>query len=221
MNLAGSLFSASWHGLMLVLSLGCLFLIWRRAPWKRLLDSSQLNLLLGFIVGLSLLWTMHIAVKPGLSLHLLGAMAACLTLGPWLGMLALAGALSAITFNGAIEWLAWPVNFVLMAVTPSIFAYGIQTVIERWLPAHFFIYIFVISFAGAALTAMLQGVVTSAVLVAAGAYSADFLLNDYLPYFFLLGFSEAWLSGAVVTLLVVYRPDWVASFDDRRYLLNK
>ncbi|MDY0072978.1 MAG: energy-coupling factor ABC transporter permease [Thauera sp.] len=221
MNLASSLFSAPWHGLMLVLTLASLFLLWRRAPWRRLLDSAQLNLLLGFIVGLSLLWSMHIAVRPGLSLHLLGAMAACLTLGPWLGMLALAGALSAITLNGTLELTAWPVNFVLMAVVPTSFAYGIQQLIERWLPAHFFIYIFVISFAGAALTAMLQGVVVSAVLVAAGAYPADFLLNDYLPYFFLLGFSEAWLSGALVTLLVVYRPDWVASFDDRRYLLNK
>lgn len=221
MNLASSLFSASWHGLMLLLSAISLFLLWRRAPWRRLLDSSQLNLLLGFIVALSLAWSMRIGVTPGLSLHLLGAMAASLTLGPWLAILALGGALTAIMLNGAIEWTAWPVNFILMAVAPVAIAYAIQRLIERWLPAHFFIYIFIISFAGAALSAILQGMIASAVLVAAGAYTADFLLNDYLPYFFLLGFSEAWISGAVVTLLVVYRPDWVASFDDDRYLLNK
>ena len=77
------------------------------------------------------------------------------------------------------------------------------------------------SFAGAALCIMLQGALASAVMVAAGAYTVDFLLTDYLPYFLLLGFSEAWLSGALVTLLVVYRPQWVVSFDDSRYLLNK
>ena len=43
----------------------------------------------------------------------------------------------------------------------------------------------------------------------------------YLPYFLMLGFGEAWLSGIVITLLVVYKPGWVASFDDRRFLMNK
>ena len=58
-------------------------------------------------------------------------------------------------------------------------------------------------------------------LALSGAYSAEFLWSEYLPFFLLLGFSEAWISGAVITLMVVYRPDWVAAFDDRRYLLDK
>jgi len=221
MNLSSSLFSATWHGMMLVASVLIFYLLVRRAPWRRLLDSSQLNLLLGFVVGLTLLWSLRAGVMPGLSLHMLGAMAATLTLGPWLGLLALGAALTGITLNGAIEWGAWPVNFVLMAAIPVAVATGIQRAIERWMPAHFFVFIFVTSFAGAALTVMLQGVIASAAMVAAGAYTAEFLLTDYLPYFLLLGFSEAWISGAIVTLLVVYRPDWVAGFDDSRYLLNK
>ena len=43
-------------------------------------------------------------------------------------------------------------------------------------------------------------------LFAAGAYPADLLLSEYLPFFLLLGFAEAWLSGMALTLLVVYRP---------------
>jgi uncharacterized membrane protein len=167
------------------------------------------------------MWSLKAGVKPGLNLHMLGAMAATLTLGPWLALVALAAALSGVTLNGAIEWDAWPINFILMAVVPVAIASGIQRCIERWLPAHFFVFIFVTSFAGAALTVMLQGAVASAAMVVAGAYSAEFLLSDYLPFFLLLGFSEAWISGAIVTLLVVYRPDWVAGFDDSRYLLNK
>ncbi|HRA80523.1 MAG TPA: energy-coupling factor ABC transporter permease [Thauera sp.] len=221
MNLASSLFPATWHGVMLVLSALVVLRVVRRAPWRRLLDASQLNLLLGFAVGLTLLWSLRAGVKPGLSLHMIGAMAATLTLGPWLAVVALAAALTGITLNGALEWTAWPVNFVFMVAVPVAIASAIQRGIERWLPAHFFIFIFVTSFAGAALTVMLQGAIASTAMVAAGAYSLDFLLSDYLPYFLLLGFSEAWISGAVVTLLVVYRPDWVAGFDDSRYLLNK
>ena len=54
-----------------------------------------------------------------------------------------------------------------------------------------------------------------------GAYSFEYLLDEYLPYFILLGFSEAWLSGMVITLFVIYRPEWVMTFDDSRYLTGK
>lgn len=45
--------------------------------------------------------------------------------------------------------------------------------------------------------------------------------NRQADDYFLLGFAEAWLNGALVTLMVIYVPRWVGSFDDRRYLLNK
>lgn len=206
---------------MLALAALGLLLTLRRAPWGRLRDGPQLNLLLGFAVGLMLLWTMRAGVKPGLNLHLLGAMAATLALGPWLAVLAMALALTGVMLNGVIEWSDWPVNFVLMIAIPVAVAHGLQRAVERWLPAHFFIFVFVISFACAALTVMIQGAVAAAALAVAGAYTVEFLLSEYLPFFLLLGFSEAWISGAVITLMVVYRPGWVAAFDDRRYLLDK
>lgn len=221
MNLASALFPAAWHGLMLALAALVLVGVIRQAPWRRLLDSSQLNLLLGFAVGLTLIWSLKAGVKPGLNLHMLGAMAATLIFGPWLALVALALALTGITLNGAVEWTAWPVNFVLMGAVPVGVASLIRRAIERWLPAHFFVFVFVAGFAGAALTVILQGLVAAAAMVLAGAYPAAFLLGEYLPFFLLLGFAEAWISGAIVTLLVVYRPEWVVAFDDRRYLLNK
>jgi uncharacterized membrane protein len=54
-----------------------------------------------------------------------------------------------------------------------------------------------------------------------GAYEWDYLSSEYFPYFLLLGFSEAWLSGMMMTLFVVYRPQWVVSFDDSVYLAKK
>ena len=206
---------------MLALAVLGLYLTLRHAPWGRLRQPAQLNLLLGFAVGLMFIWSMKAGVKPGLSLHMLGAMAATLALGPWFAVLALGLALSGIMVNGVVEWTDWPVNFVLMVMVPIAFAHVFQRAVERWLPAHFFIFVFVIGFAGAALTVVVQGLVASAAMVSAGAYSAGFLLNEYLPFFLLLGFSEAWISGAVITLMVVYRPEWVAAFDDRRYLLDK
>ncbi|MDX9886305.1 energy-coupling factor ABC transporter permease [Thauera sp.] len=221
MDLPATLFPGAGQGVMLALAVLGLYLTLRHAPWGRLRQPAQLNLLLGFAVGLMLIWSMKAGVKPGLSLHMLGAMAATLALGPWFAVLALGLALSGIMVNGVVEWTDWPVNFVLMVMVPIAFAHVFQRAVERWLPAHFFIFVFVIGFAGAALTVVVQGLVASAAMVSAGAYSAGFLLNEYLPFFLLLGFSEAWISGAVITLMVVYRPEWVAAFDDRRYLLDK
>jgi len=221
MNLPAALFSTAWHVFALVLVVLVIYQILLRAPWQRLKTPTQLNLLLGFAVGLTLAWSMRAGVKPGLSLHLLGAMAATLTLGPRLALVALGLALTGVTLNGAIEWQAWPINFVLMALVPVVLAEWMRKLVERRLPAHFFVFIFVVGFAGSALTIMLQGLFASLALVVAGAYPLDFLLSDYLPYFLLLGFSEGWLSGALITVMVIYRPEWVAAFDDRRYLLNK
>lgn len=53
-----------------------------------------------------------------------------------------------------------------------------------------------------------------------GAYLL-YLFEEYLPYFLLLAFSEAWLSGGVLTVFVIYRPRWVGSFDDAHYIFHK
>jgi uncharacterized membrane protein len=58
-------------------------------------------------------------------------------------------------------------------------------------------------------------------LAMAGAYQSDFLLYEALPFYFLLSWSEAFTSGLLIAILVVYRPHWVASFDDARYLNDK
>ena len=65
------------------------------------------------------------------------------------------------------------------------------------------------------------GIALTVFMWIAGLYDLDYLLAEYLPYFILLGFSEAWLSGMVMTLFVIYRPEWVPSFDDTRYLSGK
>lgn len=221
MDLPLSLFPASWHWIAFALSLLAIRQLVKTAPWKRLAQPTRLNLLLGFVVSLVLLWSMKAGVKPGLTFHLLGAMAATLALGSPLAILALGLALTGVTLNGAVEWHAWPLNFLLMAVVPVMVARLWLYMVERHLPAHFFIFIFVAAFIGSAVTVMLQGAIAAAVLAAAGVYSLTFLANDYFPYLLLLGFSEAWISGAVITLMVVYRPDWVVAFDDRRYLIDK
>lgn len=225
MNFPDALFPQAWAlGAFLPLLAVWLWCL-RTAPWKRLADSAQLNVWLGAVVLLVLVWSMKAGVKPGLNLHFLGATLLALMFGRQLAVIGLSLVLVGVTLNGQLQghggWLAYGLNALVLAVFPVLLADAIRRGVERFLPDNFFIYVFVTGFFGAAVTVMATGLLASLLLWLAAVYPAPTLLDDYLPYYFLLGFAEAWLNGALVTMMVVYAPHWVGSFDDRRYLLNK
>ena len=58
-------------------------------------------------------------------------------------------------------------------------------------------------------------------MVWSGQYGWQMVQNDYLSILPLLLFPEALLNGMAITLLVVFRPQWVCTFYDRDYLINK
>jgi uncharacterized membrane protein len=93
----------------------------------------------------------------------------------------------------------------VLAVFPPLLADAIRRGVLRWLPGNLFVFVFVAAFFGAATTVMATGMLASAMLWLAAVYPAPTLLDDYLPYYFLLGFAEAWLNGARTgsTLMVV------------------
>ncbi len=225
MNFPENLFSSAWvlgaYVVFVPVLLWCLL----TAPWRRLADSAQLNVWLGTIVILTLMWSMKASVRPGLNLHLLGATMFTLMFGRQLTIVGLALVLAAVTFNSAdsgnIGWSPYALNALAMIIVPVFIAQGILRAVERWLPAHFFVFIFVGTFFGAAVNTVLSGLAATLLLAVAGVYPLDMLFGDFFPSYFLLAFAEAWLTGAIITLMVVYYPHWVGSFDDRRYLWNK
>jgi len=194
--------------------------VWQ-APWLRLKDSEQLNVWLGMIVLLTLIWSMKAGVKPGLSLHLLGATVFTLSFGPHLAFVGLSLVLLGISINGGFGIFAYAINALLMAGVGILISQMMYRFVVRYLPRNFFIYVFINGFFTAALSVIGVGVVATLLLVTASAYEWEYLSSEYLPYFLLLGFSEAWLSGMLITLFVIYRPNWVSTFDDASYLANK
>lgn len=192
-----------------------------RAPWRRLGDSEQLNVWLGMVVLLTLLWSLKAGVQPGLALHLLGATVFTLSFGPALAFIGLSLVTAGIALNGAAGVFAYAANALLLAGCGVAISQALYRLLAGLLPRHFFVYIFVNGFLGAALTVLGIGLIASVLLAVAGAYEWDYLVSEYLPYYLLLAFAEAWLSGTVMTLLVLYRPQWVVTFDDSHYLADK
>jgi uncharacterized membrane protein len=221
MNFPEGLFTSSWtFGAfvpLVLVWLWCLF----TAPWRRLADSTHLNVWLGAIVALMLFWSMKAGAQPGLNLHLLGATTFTLMVGRQLAIVGLSVVMAAVTFNGGAGWDAYALNVLVAAVFPCLIADMLLRIVERYLPPNLFCFIFCAAFFGAAIAVVSSGLLATLVLWLAGVYSAEKLFSDYFPYFALLGFAEAWLNGAAITLMVVYYPQWVGSFDDRRYLFKR
>lgn len=221
MNLPDTLLGEEWYWAAWVVWLLFFARSLLKAPWARLKDGELLNVWLGMIVLLTLVWSMKAGVKPGLALHLLGATVFTLSFGPHLAFIGLSLVTLGITLNGAAGGFAYALNALLLAGVGVVLSQRLYRLFSLWLPKHFFVYIFVNGFFGAALTTIGVGIVSTCFLAMAGAYEWEYLSGEYLPYFLLLAFSEAWLSGMVMTLFVVYRPNWVLTFDDSRYLTGK
>ena len=221
MNLTDNLLGETWYWVAWVIWIPLFARSVRRAPWKRLGDAEQSNLWLGMVVLLVLLWSLKAGVKPGLTLHLLGANVFTLAFGPHLAFIGLCLVTLGITLNGAAGGFAYGANALLLAGFSVLMSYQMFKVLSNALPRHFFVYIFINGFLGGALVIVGVGLASTLILGGAGVYAWEYLFEEYFPYFFLLAFAEAWLSGMLITLFVVYRPQWVASFDDSRYLSGK
>ena len=191
------------------------------APWRRLRDSEQSNLWLGMIVLLVFVWSMKAGVNPALSLHLLGANVFTLAFGPHLAFVGLSLVTLGVTLNGADGILAYAMNALLLAGLATALSQCLFRIVSGILPRPLFIYIFVNAFIAGGVVVLGVGLASTVLLGVAGAYAWEFLFSEHFPYYLLLAFAEAWLSGMVITLFVVYRPQWVESFDDARYLSDK
>lgn len=221
MNLTDTLLSEEWYwAAWAVWMLFFAFSVYR-APWGRLRESEQLNVWLGMVVLLTLVWSLKAGVQPGLAFHLIGATIFTLSFGARLAFIGLSVVSAGVCLNAGEGALSYAANTLLVGGVGVLISHLLFWLFSSVLPRHFFVYIFVNSFLAAALTTVGVGFVVTMVLGLAKIYAWGYLFGEYFPYFLLLAFSEAWLSGMVMTLFVVYRPDWVITFDDSRYLADK
>ena len=186
------------------------------APWRTLSASGLQNPWLASLVLLPILWATQRALPGGVVLQMSGACLLVLMFGWPLAVLSLLP----IAFTGAwiagdslahaASALAW--NGVL----PATLALGLGLATRRWLPHHLFVYILGRGF-----------IVTAVAIAAAGALSVWWRplppgteLEGLLLGHFLMGWGEAFVTGMFTAIFVAFRPEWLASWSDQRYLPN-
>lgn len=198
--------------------LGACLAIYRFAPWGRLSEANRPNVFLATIVSLSALWWLRAGIASGMTLHVLGAMLMTLMFGPAFAGAGMAAVLALATLYGVGDWGSFTVEAFMLCALPVATAQGIQRLVARYLPHNFFVYIFLTAFFGAGLALFVTALGHALLLVALGARSWPEIIDGYLPYAAMLSLPEAVLTGSAIALMVVYRPQWVVSFDDSLYL---
>jgi uncharacterized membrane protein len=167
--------------------------------------------------ALIVLWHIRAGTMPGLSLHLLGAMLCTLVFGPALAVWPLTAALLSLYVSAPEGWAYLGLNACLLVFWPVIISWLLSRLVAR-LPTNIFVFIFVGGFFASAGVVLLTGWTLAVVLWLMQVYPWAGMLEDFASYWLLVAFSEAWLTGMLLTVLVVYRPERVAMFDAVRYI---
>ncbi|TDR82280.1 energy-coupling factor ABC transporter permease [Paludibacterium purpuratum] len=217
MNLAASLFPLPFLLVLDAVALAVLGCLARRVAWRRL-DGGQFNAWLGACVMVLVLWTLKYDARPGLTYHLLGMTVLTLMMGPVLASLAAAVVVAVACFSAGGDVWAFGLDWLARGQLPIWLTWFALRLTQRRLPTNYFVYLFLNVFLTGGLGMALAGSAVVVLLGVFGIYSWDVLLQDALPYYLLLAWSEAFLSGLMMAVLIVYKPHWVASFDDARYL---
>jgi len=216
-----SLLPVLWHSIAAAVYALVLFAAAYRAPWRTLKDESQLHVFLGSCVLLMPLWLIKTPILPGLEYHYLGATLMTLMFGWRFAIIGMSVVLAAAVLNGNLDWAGYPLNTLILGGVPVAASHAVLRAVERWLPPNYFIYVFAAAYGGAALAVMGAVLAAVALLWLGGVYSFGQLADKYFPLVVLLMVPEAFITGIVIALLVAFRPHWVSTFDDNRYLKGR
>lgn len=180
-------------------------------------SADSLNTVTAATVAILILWQLKAALHPLLPLHFLGLTTLTLMAGARGALLA--GSLLAVA-NGLWHDTQSTLTLELLCLVavPVLVSRSALFVVRALLPGHLFIYIFVAGFLGGAVAISTGYGLRSLLLAQSGLVSWPQAFSQGIELLPLLAFPEALMNGMAVTLMAVYRPQWLATFDDQRFL---
>jgi uncharacterized membrane protein len=127
-------------------------------------------------------------------------------------------AISVIAFTDIRDglWANIGMNMLLLSILPAWCGDVVMRATRRFLPNHLFVYLLGNGFFGTMVMLAVTGLISLGV-DAMWAMDAP-LQADTVAYMLLLAWGEAFLTGFLLTMFTVYRPQWVLTFDDDVYL---
>jgi uncharacterized membrane protein len=212
-------------------------------PWQIWQHRPLQNVWLATLVILPWLWWTQKLLPSGMALHLSGACLMVLMLGwPMAVLMALPIGVSAALIDiygpqhlsrAALtqplppvpDWAdagtllvdrlpALGAQMFWMDLLPATLALGMGLMLRRWAPKHLFVYILGRAFIITALAITFTGVLGWL----AGRVPATIEVSDWVLGHWLLGWGEAFTTGMLVAIFVAFKPHWLLTYSDERYL---
>lgn len=222
LHIPAALMPTSVLWLLNALFLSILLYAASKTPFKKFLENvSGQHVFFGAMVMLFLLWGIKAGISPGLGFHHLGATLFTLMFGWPLAIFGLSIIMLASMLMQHNELISLGANGVLSILIPVLVSYGVLRLSQKFLPDNFFIYIFIAAFFGAGIAVAASRLTSIVLLALIDAYPLAKLIEESLLYTPMFMFPEMFVTGMLISIFVVYRPDWVATFDDERYIIGK
>lgn len=186
-------------------------------PWAVLRVQALRNAWFAAVVLLTCLWAAQSMLPASLPSQFSGACLLVLMFGWPLAVLTVLGvALAAAGLLGE-AWITAVQDAAWLGVLPATLALAIGLALRRWLPKHLFVFILGRAFLGTALAMSLAGALHILVLGhPRGTDVTTLLMADWL-----MAWGEAFMTGALVAVFVAFRPEWLFTWSDARYLPGK
>ena len=196
---------------------------WLFKPWRTLRHEPLQNPWLFAMLAVPVLWWTRHLLPSNVALHVSGAAMLVLMFGwpltiwslPWIALAA-----------QALTWRQWPPSLnwadlldqtVWSGVIPATLALLLGLLMRRFLPKHLFVYILGRGFIATALAITLTGA-----LGALAQHRPESLsLDEWLLGHWLLGWGEAISTGMLTSIFVAFKPHWMLTYSDQRYLPGK
>ncbi|MFO7646617.1 energy-coupling factor ABC transporter permease [Halomonas campaniensis] len=207
-------------GLVSLLTVG---LALAQRPWQPLLaDHALQHRWLAATVAVLLMWQLRAQAVEWLTLHLMFTALLTLVFKAPLALLSILLVNLAMVATGRADWSLLGINLLVTGVVPALVMVLVWRLVDRRLPDNLMVFLFVCGFFGAALSTLAAGgAAVGLMMLGASDTHALYQVMEYARFLPLLMPSEAFITGMLMAILLVYHPHWVATFNDHRYIDTK
>ena len=154
----------------------------------------------------------------GLIFHFYGAALLTAMFGPAIALTILfpVAFLGIFIFQGGMIEAAQ--HYLMVCVLPTVFAYLSIRVIQKYIPKHLFVLILGNGYVAAFMSVILSGTVLliGKILFAGSGTHID--LEGWLLGLIIIAFMEGSLSGMLLAIFLIYRPNWVSTYNESAYM---
>lgn len=200
----------------------CLLLVFRNLSYNSISHDKKIqHLVFGCAASLFFLWIFRTGIYPGLNVHFLWLTALLLILGFRWAMVSALLALLGVTLIGKESWSMFGINGLLGVMVPLSLSYLVYSFAFHKLSRHVFVYIFICAFLPGALMIAIKMYLLGGYFFIDNHYDWLTIKDNYLVLIWLLLFPEGMLNGMTMTLLIIYKPQWVYTFYEKFYIDKK